>query len=425
MFLLDSELAEWFTQPWVPESVATTSFSSVDTQLIPALLSQLASITQQVVEATATDEVRSLRRLFRAVGASLTIALVQRALATATNETFRALASESINNATLSLKFLEEKDNFYSTRLNLGGNILFTVLFGLLLLYEAGITVWSCHIYFGVCICCGVGLEFAGYLARCLAADDLNNMDLFLCQIICLTIAPAFIMAGIYFVLAQLLVVYGRKYLLLKPMWFSYIFIVCDVVSLVVQAAGGGMAGVALVDYKLTDDGTHVMLAGIVWQVVLMSLFLALLFHWMFQVFFRSSKDVRFTLGNLFHLLLNTKRGRALKRQQEPSFDPAYASSRSRWVFGWFPLILLVLVLFVYVRCIYRVVELAQGWEGYLITHEVFLLALDAAMMFCCCILYVPFHPSLMFGRKTNLSLQVIKRNVPSEKESDPGTPPS
>lgn len=237
---MDSELAEWFTQPWVPESVATTSFSSVDTQLIPALLSQLASITQQVVEATATDEVRSLRRLFRAVGASLTIALVQRALATATNETFRALASESINNATLSLKFLEEKDNFYSTRLNLGGNILFTVLFGLLLLYEAGITVWSCHIYFGVCICCGVGLEFAGYLARCLAADDLNNMDLFLCQIICLTIAPAFIMAGIYFVLAQLLVVYGRKYLLLKPMWFSYIFIVCDVVSLVVQAAGGG-----------------------------------------------------------------------------------------------------------------------------------------------------------------------------------------
>ncbi|CAN3357991.1 hypothetical protein DICA1_E01772 [Diutina catenulata] len=411
-FSLEPELVAWFTQPWVAETVTTTSLSSINPSLIPSLSSDLASITERVVHATATDEVKSLRRAFRGVQASLTIAQGQQYLATATSDdSYRSFATEAMNNATLSLKYLHDKDNFYGTRLTLGGNILFTVLFGLLFLYQSGMMAWSRHFYFGICMFCGVGLEFAGYLARALAAKDLNNMDMFLCQIICLTIAPAFIMAGIYYVLAQLLVVYGRKYSLLKPMWFSYIFIFCDVASLVIQAAGGGMAGMALAENKESVTGTHVMVAGIAWQVFSMSLFLILLFHWMFHIFFRSSDQVPFTFGNLVHLLFNTKRGQELKQIQEPHFNPLYADARRRRVFGWFPLILMSSVLFVYTRCIYRVVELAEGWDGFLITHEAYVLTLDAAMMFCGCALYAPFHPALMFGRKTDLSLATIKHN--------------
>lgn len=420
-FTIGSELVSQFTKAWTPKTIpTTTSLSYVDPTLIPSLFDQLLAITLLAFHATATADVLELQRSFRAVEASLTIALAQGFMATARKWDPRLpYATQAVFNATLNLVNLEDNDNFYGTRLTLGGNVLFTVLFVLLFLYQTGMMIWSRHIYFGVCMFCGVGLEFAGYLARALASDDLLNEDLFLCQIICLTIAPAFIMGGIYYLLAQFLVVYGRKYALLKPMWFSYIFIFCDVASLVIQAAGGGIAAVSLANYKLTDAGTHVMVAGIAWQVFSMLVFLILLLDWMNRIFFHSSPDIKFSVGNFFHLLFNTKKGRAMKQAQEPYFNPRYHEVRLRTVFGWAPLIMLVLVLFIYVRCIYRVVELAEGWTGFLITHEAYVLTLDAAMVFCGCVVYLPFHPVVLLGRRADLSLLTIKKRG-DEEGTDP-----
>lgn len=38
-------------------------------------------------------------------------------------------------------------------------------------------------------------------------------------------------------------------------------------------------------------------------------------------------------------------------------------------------------VLCIYVRSIYRTIELLQGWRGYLITHELYFIVLDGVMM--------------------------------------------
>ncbi|CAN3373472.1 hypothetical protein DIURU_003027 [Diutina rugosa] len=419
-FSIGSELVSQFTQAWTPKTMPTsTSLSYVDPTLIPSLMEQLAAITSSAFHATATADVLELQRSFRACEASLTIASGQGFIATAhILDPRRQYATQAVFNATLNLVNLENNDNFYGTRLTLGGNVLFTVLFALLFVYHTAMMIWSKHVYFGVCMFCGVGLEFAGYLARSLAANDLLNEDDFLCQIICLTIAPAFIMGGIYYLLAQMLIVYGRKYALLKPMWFSYIFIFCDVASLVIQAAGGGIAATALADFKSTDAGTHVMVAGIAWQVFSMSVFLILLLDWMYRIFFRSSPEIKFSFGNFFHLLFNTKKGRAIKQAQEPYFNPKYHEVRSRKVFGWSPLIILVSVLFIYVRCIYRVIELAEGWSGFLITHEAYILTLDASMVFLGCLVYFPFHPVVLFGRRDDLTLSTIKKRYDEHKHA-------
>jgi hypothetical protein len=41
----------------------------------------------------------------------------------------------------------------------------------------------------------------------------------------------------------------------------------------------------------------------------------------------------------------------------------------------------LIVLAVVYIRSFYRAIELFQGWTGYLITHEVYFIALDRAMM--------------------------------------------
>ena len=46
------------------------------------------------------------------------------------------------------------------------------------------------------------------------------------------------------------------------------------------------------------------------------------------------------------------------------------------------------------VRNFYRAVELAQGWDGYLITHEVYFAVLDGALMVMAVVVFNLFFPT-------------------------------
>lgn len=46
------------------------------------------------------------------------------------------------------------------------------------------------------------------------------------------------------------------------------------------------------------------------------------------------------------------------------------------------------------IRGVYRTIELAEGWSGYLITTERFFIALDAVMMLLCLIFLAYGHPA-------------------------------
>ena len=49
--------------------------------------------------------------------------------------------------------------------------------------------------------------------------------------------------------------------------------------------------------------------------------------------------------------------------------------------------------LMIYIRSIYRTVELLQGWSGYLITHEIFFIAQDASLMLGVVVVFNFIHP--------------------------------
>lgn len=68
-------------------------------------------------------------------------------------------------------------------------------------------------------------------------------------------------------------------------------------------------------------------------------------------------------------------------------------------------------------RAIYRVVELAQGWNGYLITTEPWFYGFDTALMLICMGIWVIGHPGITLGKelaRSNL------RGKPSEEIESP-----
>lgn len=69
-------------------------------------------------------------------------------------------------------------------------------------------------------------------------------------------------------------------------------------------------------------------------------------------------------------------------------------------------------IICIYIRSIYRTIELLQGWTGYLITHESYFIALDGAMMIASVVIFNLLHPGWLLPKeKAPLS---TKRDVSS-----------
>lgn len=136
-----------------------------------------------------------------------------------------------------------------------------------------------------------------------------------------------------------------------------YIVSAGDFVSLIVQAVGGAMAATADTPDTL-DTGTDIMIAGVSVQVAITLPFLLL-----------------FADFHLRHYLryLCEKKNRDVYEVSKKD------STESKWTkkLMLVSLACAISTLFILVRCIYRVAEMAQGWNGYLATHEVYFAALD------------------------------------------------
>jgi hypothetical protein len=52
-----------------------------------------------------------------------------------------------------------------------------------------------------------------------------------------------------------------------------------------------------------------------------------------------------------------------------------------------------IITLMIFIRCIYRTVELLAGWSGYIITHEVYFACLDGLPMVIAFIAFNIFYP--------------------------------
>ncbi|RAH48048.1 RTA1 domain-containing protein [Aspergillus brunneoviolaceus CBS 621.78] len=282
--------------------------------------------------------------------------------------------------------YVEGYGTSYGYQPSLAAGIVFCVLFGVSMLAHLVQMVWK-RTWWCTVFVLGCAVELIGWAGRTWSAECPYNSTAFLMQISTLIIgkshnlperlihqtlalihhlvsAPTFFTAGIYVLLGRFIALMGPETSMLSPKLYLWIFVTCDIVSLVVQAIGGGLASIAYNSADgNTEPGTHTMVAGIVFQLASITVFVLL-----------AADFVRRTLRLR---LLQTMTG---------SVVPLLGA-------------MILSVVVIYVRSIYRTIELSQGWSGYLITHEVYFIVLDGVMMVLAVAVFNVFHPGWLLPK--------------------------
>jgi hypothetical protein len=68
--------------------------------------------------------------------------------------------------------------------------------------------------------------------------------------------------------------------------------------------------------------------------------------------------------------------------------------------------------LLIWIRCVFRLIEYAQGNDGYVISHEAFLYIFDAALMFGVMVLFALVHPSEITAQLRGPGAKKVERGV-------------
>lgn len=187
-----------------------------------------------------------------------------------------------------------------------------------------------------------------GYVGRLMLHNDPFDKMGFKINVILLTVAPAFLSAGIYVTLKKMVVVFGREYSRLSPNAYAYIFILSDTVSIILQAAGGTISAIAT-EKTFLDQGVDIMIAGLVSQVVTLFIFAYLCAEYGWRL--RKNRD-RLTTASL-----------------------SLANSRN---FRFCLLAMIFAFLCIFIRCCYRVAELCNGWGSEIMRKQGEFVLLDS-----------------------------------------------
>ncbi|USP76459.1 hypothetical protein yc1106_03733 [Curvularia clavata] len=203
--------------------------------------------------------------------------------------------------------------------------------------------------------------EIIGYIGRAISAQETPNWSVAVYSVatITLLVAPALFAASIYMMLGRIILVTdGEEHSLIPKKWLTKIFVIGDVISFMMQGAGGGIMASGTIEALHT--GEKIIIAGLVIQLLFFGFFII--------------------TGVTFHVRIIRQPTSKLFAQSLPWERQLYA--------------LYVSSMLILVRCIFRLIEYAQGNSGYLISHEVFLYVFDAVLMFATMVWMAFIHPS-------------------------------
>jgi hypothetical protein len=195
----------------------------------------------------------------------------------------------------------------------------------------------------------------------------------FITQLTTLTLAPAFFAAAIYFSLSHIVITFGKENSRISPTKIPRIFITCDVISLILQGTGGALAAWYAQQEKMPDNGNYTLIGGLSFQAFTLLVFLIL------------SADFA------IRTIKSVKRGQALNDNVESR------RLRQSGRFKWLLFSLTLSALLIFLRSVYRVVELSEGWKGELMTNERFVIMLEAIPVAISAALLSILHPANCF----------------------------
>ncbi|KAG7452926.1 RTA1-domain-containing protein [Guyanagaster necrorhizus] len=233
---------------------------------------------------------------------------------------------------------------------------LFAMLFFTSSIFQAWKNFRSRSWYFSAMIVGGL-MEGAGYIARVLSHNNPEALGPYIVQSILLLVAPALYAAAIHIVLGRLMrKVHGEQFSLIRINWLTKIFVTGDILSFLIQSSGGGLLASAK-SQSSVSLGQNIIIVGLVVQILWFGgfIFVAVVFHYRMRVM-----------------------PTIVERKSWRSFMYVlYAASTM-----------------IMVRSVFRVIEFAQGNDGYLMRSEIWLYVFDSVLMAGVITLFNIHHPS-------------------------------
>jgi hypothetical protein len=171
--------------------------------------------------------------------------------------------------------------------------------------------------------------------------------------------------------------------------------------SLLLQAAGGGLASTASHSGKSPDTGDNIMVAGLAFQVLTLLIFMVL----------------------CIDFALKTRKRYNSMGQDAFDQNPVFVKLREGWRFKGFVAALTLATICIFWRSVYRVAELAEGWTGNLIRHQWLFVGFEGVMVIVACLALNVFNPAFTFKEAMNGlgGLGSKKKLLKQEREKNGG----
>ncbi|KAF8965860.1 RTA1-like protein [Flammula alnicola] len=264
-----------------------------------------------------------------------------------------------------------------------GVAITFITLYALSTLIHAGQAVFYRMWWLLPTVClCGV-LEVIGWSARLWSSFSPSLSTPFEMQITATILGPTPLLAANFVIFGVIIQRLGTQYSRLSPKWYTILFCTCDVISLVVQAVGGGKAAVASGNGLNPTPGGNIMLGGISFQLFTITIYAMCASE--FYVRYSRNWPIRRASGETKDEGL---------RDGEPMGGKISLMSAA----------LLFSTTCLFIRAVYRTIELSNGWNGRIISTQVLFNVLDGGMVTLAMYTINFAHPGLLLGHGSGLT---------------------
>ncbi|KAF5593549.1 RTM1 [Fusarium subglutinans] len=210
--------------------------------------------------------------------------------------------------------------------------------------------IWKTCTYFCIVFAIGCFFEMVGYGVRAGAYSRTGKIMPYAVQNMFILVAPALFAASIYMVLGRIIRgLNADKHSLLKPTKLTRTFVLGDVLSFMIQGGGAGI----------------IVVLGLAVQIVIFGLFC--------------------TVSVVFHR-------RMIREPTAESIGTIVPWESTLYMLYFVSLLIMI-------RSIFRIIEYAQGYTGYSLSHEWTLYIFDTLLMWLVTVIYIWRYPD---GLKAN-----------------------
>ncbi|RPD81652.1 RTA1-domain-containing protein [Lentinus tigrinus ALCF2SS1-7] len=264
--------------------------------------------------------------------------------------------------------FTDPKDDPFNPLRYISNNTLSAIAISLVLATALAQTIllWR---YGGRCMLSMLIGEFTwavGFGVRFGLHVDPDSEGKYIAYYLFIVLSPCAFIASEYMLMGRLArYIKSNKHLLIRPQRITVVFVISDVTTFLVQAAGALLS--ISHNQKLSKTGEHIFLAGLALQLASFAFFVLVALRFLYRV-----------------------------KTMEPH---TWAMDREKpWHRDWRALsyVLLISSVGILIRCVYRVIELSQGYRGHLATTEGYFYGLDSLPLFIAVVVYTPFWPGRM-----------------------------